>query len=146
MIAGLRRWNEGPPGRFGRAAALLFARVAIAHVFWASGRTKVEGLRLRPEVVDLFRDEYRVPILSPEVAAPLTAAAEHVLPALIVLGLLTRLSALGLAIMTLVIQIFVYPDAWWTHHALWLALLALIMAFGPGRLSLDSLLFRERKR
>ncbi len=140
----IERWLDGPIGDASRTLALLFARIAIAHVFWASGRTKVEGLHLREGVVDLFRDEYALPLIPPEVAAPLAAVAEHVFPVLLVLGLFSRLSALGLAVMTLVIQLFVYPDAWWTHHALWLAILLVIATVGPGQVSLDALLRRIR--
>lgn len=146
MIARAYRGVDRLLGRLPEAAALLFARLAVGHVFWASGRTKVEGLRLREEAVDLFRYEYRVPLIPPEIAAPLTAVAEHVLPLLLAIGLLTRLSALGLAAITLVIQIFVYPDAWWTHHSLWLAILLILIAAGPGRISLDWLLIRGRGR
>ena len=132
--------------RFGLPSALLFARIAIAHVFWASGRTKVEGLRLREEAVDLFRYEYSLPLISPETAALVAAMAEHLLPVLLVVGLATRVAAAGLAFMTMIIQLFVYPDAWWTHHALWLAILLTIVTAGPGLLSADALLVRWRRR
>lgn len=125
---------------------LLFARIAVAHVFWASGRTKVEGFALREEAVDLFRYEYQLPLISPELAAPVTAIAEHLFPFLLVIGLLSRLSAAALAVVTLVIQFLVYPDAWWTHHSLWLALLLVIVAVGPGAISLDHLLLRKKRR
>lgn len=130
--------------RFPEALVLLFVRIAAAHPFWASGRTKVEGLfSLRPEAVDLFREEYRLPLISPELAAPIAALAEHALPALLVLGLFTRVSALGLIIMTLVIQFLVYPDAWWPVHSLWLGLLLVILQRGGGNLALDRLLIAK---
>ena len=69
--------------------------------------------------------------------------AELVLPVLLVLGLLARVSALGLLVMTAVIQIFVFPDAWITH-GLWAAALLVVLAQGPGRLSLDRLLRLDR--
>jgi putative oxidoreductase len=126
--------------RLPEAAVLLFVRVAAAQPFWASGRSKAEGwFGLRPEVIDLFRDEYRLPVIPPELAAPLTMAAEHVLPALLVLGLFTRFAALGLAGMTMVIQLLVYPDAWWPVHSLWLGLLLVLIARGGGGWSLDRL-------
>lgn len=123
---------------------LLFVRIVVAHVFWASGRTKVDGvLALKPITVDLFRDEYALPVIPPEIAAYLATYAEHLLPALLVLGLCSRLAAAGLAVMTLVIQLLVFPDAWWPQHSLWLGLLLIIIAAGPGKLSADSLLARR---
>jgi putative oxidoreductase len=124
-------------GRINESALLLFVRIAAGHVFWASGRTKVEGFALRPETIDLFRDEYRLPLISPELAAPMAAFAEHLLPVMLVLGLFTRFAALGLIGMTLVIQFLVYPDAWWAQHSLWLGLLLVVLVRGPGNWSLD---------
>lgn len=126
------------------------ARFSIAAVFWKSGQTKVEGFaidlisgtfelgepRLAASTLPLFRSEYHVPLLSPEVAAHLAAFAEHFFPVLILLGLATRFSALALIGMTLTIQLFVYPDAYPTHGT-WIALLLLLVAKGPGRLSID---------
>jgi putative oxidoreductase len=89
--------------------------------------------------VALFADEYKVPLLPPELAAHLAAYAEHLFPILLVLGLLTRASALALFGMTAVIQIFVYPDAWPTH-LVWATALLYLAARGAGRLSLDSVL------
>lgn len=140
MLTLYRRF-EVQLARIPEALVLLFVRIVAAHPFWASGRTKVDGLfTLRPEAVDLFREEYNLPLISPELAAPLTMVAEHVLPALLVLGLLTRFSALGLIVMTLVIQFLVYPDAWWPVHSLWLGLLLVIAQRGGGTLALDRLL------
>jgi putative oxidoreductase len=118
---------------------LLVQRIAIASIFFLSGRTKVEGIfSVTDTAFELFRNEYRLPFLSPETAAYLAAAAEHVFPLLLVLGLFTRLSALALLAMTLVIEIFVYPDAWPTHLS-WAGLLLPLIAFGAGKLSLDRL-------
>ena len=115
----------------------LCARFALAAIFLISGRTKVEGLLTVSEgTYALFRDEYKVPLLAPEVAAHLATYAEHLLPALLVLGLFTRLSALGLLAMTAVIQLFVYPDAWPTHLS-WAALALYLIGRGGGALSLD---------
>ena len=119
---------------------LLVQRLGIAAVFFQSGRTKVEGLFTVPQTtVDLFELEYALPLMSPEVAAYLAAGAEHLFPVLLVLGLLTRLSAAALIGMTLVIQIFVYPDAWPTHLS-WAGLLLPLIALGGGRWSVDRLL------
>lgn len=115
----------------------LIARVAIAAIFWLSGRTKVDGwLSVSAGTYQLFADEYRVPLLPPELAAHLATYAEHLFPVLLVLGLLTRASALALLGMTAVIQVFVYPDAWPTHLS-WAGLLALLVARGAGSVSLD---------
>jgi putative oxidoreductase len=84
----------------------------------------------------LFREDYKVPLVPPEIAAHLATYAEHLLPILLVLGLFTRLSALGLLAMTAVIQIFVYPDAWPTHLS-WAALMLYLAGRGAGGLSLD---------
>ncbi len=132
--------------RIPEAAILLFARIVVAHVFWASGRSKVEDwFSFRPEVVDLFRDEYRLPLVPPEIAAPLVTLAEHGLPILLAVGLLTRLSALALIFMTLIIQIFVYPDAWWTQHSLWIAPLLFLLTRGGGAWSLDHYLLSPKR-
>ena len=115
----------------------VIARFSIASLFLQSGRTKVDGwLHVTDGAVELFRDEYRLPLLSPELAAHISAYAEHLFPALLVLGLLTRLSALALLGMTSVIEIFVYPDAWPTHLS-WAGLLLYLVARGGGALSLD---------
>ncbi len=137
----------------------LLARFSIAAVFWKSGQTKIEGLaidivggsfafgvpRLSSSAVDLFRDEYRLPLLSPELAAVLAAVGEHALPLLILLGLGTRFAALGLLVMTAVIQLLVYPGAYATH-GVWAAVLLWLMARGPGALSMDHWLARHTRR
>jgi putative oxidoreductase len=118
---------------------LLVQRLGIAAVFFQSGRTKVEGLFTIPDTtVELFRSEYALPLLQPELAAYLAAGAEHLFPVLLVLGLFTRLSAAALLGMTLVIQTFVYPDAWPTHLS-WAGLMLPMIALGGGRWSLDRL-------
>jgi len=121
----------------------LVYRLAIVSVFWRSGRTKVDGLSIRAEAFVLFREEYRVPLLPPDVAAYVTTAAEHVFPVLLVLGFASRLWALGLLGMTMVIQLFVYPSGW-PQHIVWIALLLQIIARGPGALSLDHLIWSRR--
>jgi putative oxidoreductase len=117
---------------------LLVQRLAISGIFFLSGRTKVEGwFTITDSAFELFRSEYRLPLIQPEAAAYLAVAAEHVFPFLLVVGLLTRPSAMALLLMTLVIQIFVYPDAWPTHLT-WVGLLLPLIAFGGGKASLDS--------
>ena len=85
---------------------------------------------------ELFRTEYRLPLVPPEIAAHAAAYAEHLFPLLLVLGLATRFSALALLGMTLVIEVFVYPDAWPTHLS-WATLLVYLVGRGGGRLALD---------
>jgi putative oxidoreductase len=115
----------------------LAARVGIGAVFFYSGRTKVEGLlSVTDGAVALFADEYKLPLLSPEIGAHLAAYAEHLFPILLVLGLLTRFSALALLGMTAVIQVFIYPDAWPTHLS-WAAILLFLVGRGGGAWSLD---------
>lgn len=118
---------------------LLLARIGIAAVFFRSGLTKLDNWML---TVQLFKDEYRVPLLPPEIAAYLAAFNELVLSAFILAGLATRLAALPLLGMTLVIQLFVYPSSW-VDHAMWAALLTLLIARGAGALSLDHLIRRH---
>lgn len=134
----------------------LVGRIAIAGTFWKSGQTKVQGFaidifegrlefgipRFADATVDLFRDEYRLPVLPPEFAALLATTAEHVFPVLILFGLFTRLSAAALLAMTLVIQFLVYPGAW-ALHGTWAAVLLMLMAQGPGCVALDTLLERR---
>jgi putative oxidoreductase len=116
---------------------LLVARVGIASVFFLSGRTKVEGiLTLTDSTYELFRTEYALPFMNPVVAAHVAAYSEHLFPILLVLGLFTRGAALALLGMTLVIEIFVYPDAWSTHLS-WAGLLLPLIARGAGDWSLD---------
>lgn len=124
-------------------AIALCARVFPAAVFWASGQTKLEGWRVSESAIELFKDEYKLPLLDPWLGAHLAAAAEHVFPILLVLGLATRLSALALLFMTLVIQILVYPGAWPTH-GVWATCFLILIARGPGRWSLDHALFGRR--
>ena len=121
----------------------LASRIAVADIFWRSGRTKVNGLSIREETFYLFRDEYKVPLLPPDLAAYLSTIGEHMFPVLLVIGLASRLSALALFGMTLVIQLFVVPDGW-PEHILWLSLLGLIVARGPGAISLDHLVWSGR--
>ena len=133
-----------PVDRWLGPVALLVLRLPIAIVFWRSGRAKVEGWNIfsvKDSQYFLFREEFGMPL--PEMTAHLTAIAEHILPILLVLGLLTRLSALGMFIMTMVIQFFVFPDAWLGAHMFWAAILFAVVALGPGPVSLDRLLFRR---
>lgn len=142
-LAALYRRLTVPLGRIPADFLLLIARFGIACIFFLSGRTKVDGfLTIKPSTYTLFQTEYRLPILPPEIAAHLATYAEHLFPLMLVLGLGTRVGALGLLGMTAVIEVFVYPDAWPTHLS-WAGLLLPVIAWGPGRWSLDRLLGLE---
>ncbi|MGC1578628.1 MAG: DoxX family protein [Beijerinckiaceae bacterium] len=123
----------------------LAARIFPAAVFWQSGQTKVDGWHLSDNAVDLFRDEYGLPVIDPTAAAYLAAFAEHFFPVLLVLGLASRFAALALLFMTLVIEVFVYPDAWPTH-GVWATCFLVVIARGPGLFSLDHLIAGRQER
>ena len=126
------------------AIIALAARIFPAAVFWQSGRTKVEGWHISDNAIELFREEYKLPFGDPSVWAYLTTYAEHIFPALLVAGLASRFSALALLVMTMVIEVFVYPDAWPTHGT-WAACFLLIVARGPGSISVDALIERWQR-
>lgn len=108
-------------------------RFAVATVFWNSGTTKLANW---DATLQLFEDEYRVPLLPPDFAAHLGAAIELTTPVLLVLGLMTRPAALVLLGMTTIIEVFVYPQAWPTHIQ-WTAMLLVLLCRGAGRWSID---------
>jgi putative oxidoreductase len=119
------------------AFLLLIARLGIASIFFLSGRTKVEGLfTITPATYELFRTEYALPLIPSDIAAVAGTVSEHLFSILLVLGLATRLSAAALLGMTLVIEVFVYPDAWPTHLS-WAAILLPLIVRGGGAWSLD---------
>lgn len=157
--------TSGPVGLIQRLIDLLqqiphsliafIARFSIAAVFWKSGQTKIEGFavdvvsgtfqfdnpHLADSTIPLFSSEYNLPLIPPDIAAYAATFSEHFFPVLILLGLATRFSSLALLGMTLTIQLFVYPGAYPTHGT-WAAVLLLLIARGPGVLSLDHLLAR----
>lgn len=114
-------------------------RIAVAVVFWNSAMTKLANWET---ALDLFRDEYKVPLLSPELAAYMAVSIELTTPVLLILGLATRPVAFVLLGMTTVIEIFVYPQAWPTHIQ-WAAMLLVLLCRGAGTWSVDH---RLRKR
>jgi putative oxidoreductase len=120
----------------------LAARIFPAAVFWQSGETKVAGWHLKPSAISLFENEYQLPLIDPTIAAYVSAFSEHFFPILLVIGLATRFSALALLCMTAVIEIFVYPNAWPTH-GVWATCFLVVIARGPGSLSLDHLIARK---
>lgn len=123
----------------------LTARIAAGGVFWRSGQTKLDGLGIADATFYLFREEYRLPVLPPDVAAVLATVGENLLSVLLIVGLAARLSAAGLLLMTAVIQLFVFPQGW-PEHLLWAASLLIIVSRGPGSLALDPLVRSTRRR
>ncbi len=119
-------------------------RLFPASVFFASGRSKVEGFSIADSTWFLFEHEYALPLIPSAWAAVAATLAEHILPILLVLGLGTRFAALGVLAMTAVIQIFVYPTAWQTH-GLWAACMLALISQGPGHWSLDHVLGLDRR-
>ncbi|MBO6795614.1 DoxX family protein [Maricaulis sp.] len=141
----------------------VLARLTLAGIFWRSLLTKVETVKLfkyteyindfpverahvrlpdfplqiRPATYHQFNGDFALPLIPGELAALMATVGEFILPILLVLGLATRFAAAGLMVMTLVIQFFVYPEAWWGTHAMWAVIALYLMAKGPGRLSLD---------
>jgi putative oxidoreductase len=108
-------------------------RFAVATIFWNSAMVKLISWQ---RTVELFADEYQVPLLPPGIAAALALAIELACPVLLVLGLATRLAVLVLFSMVAVIQIFVYPEAWPTHVQ-WAAMMLVLLCRGPGWVSVD---------
>jgi putative oxidoreductase len=108
-------------------------RFTIAAVFWKSGLTKIASWFA---TVALFANEYRVPVLPPEIAATMAATIELACPVFLVLGLGTRLATLPMLGMTFVIEVFVYPEDW-LEHLTWATTLLFILTKGPGPLSID---------
>src|ERR1700683_3844538 len=108
-------------------------RLAAATVFWNSGMTKLANW---DATLQLFEEDYKVPLLPPDIAAHIAASIELSTPVLLVLGLLTRPVALVLLGMTMVIEVFVYPQAWHTHIQ-WAAMLLVLLCRGAGGISVD---------
>jgi len=133
----IRRLDDVP-----YALLALPLRAGAATVFWNSAMTKLANW---DTTIELFTEEYKVPLLPPEFAANLALGIELTTPVLLVLGLLTRATALVLLGMTTVIEIFVYPLAWPTHIQ-WAAMLLVLLCRGAGSLSLDHVLWRRVRR
>ena len=121
----------------------LLCRWGIAAVFWRSGQTKVHGFfQINPTTFDLFREEYKIPVIPPEVAAVMATVSEHLFSVLLFIGLASRLSALSLFGMTLVIEIFVYPESW-PDHLMWASAMLFVLFRGPGKWSMDHLIGKK---
>ena len=126
-------------GRFPRAVQQLLFRAAVGSVFFKAGLVKLESFE---STVALFRDEYRVPVFPPEVAAAMATTFELGCSTLLILGLATRLATLPLLGMLTVIQLFVYPGAW-AEHLIWGSILIALLTRGAGAASLDRALGLE---
>ena len=131
----LRAWLEAVP----YWVLALPLRFGVAWIFWNAAQVKLISW---PRTLELFADEYRVPLLPPEWAASMALSIESAAPVLLVLGLLTRAAVFVLLGMTAVIQVFVYPEAWPTHLQ-WAAMMLVLLCRGAGRLSLDHFLWRR---
>jgi putative oxidoreductase len=125
--------------RFPLAVVQLAMRIAIGGVFINSGLLKINSWEF---AVKLFEDEYKVPLLDPVWAARMAALNELTFPVLVVIGFATRLATLPLLGMVLVIQAFVYPQAW-IEHLLWASVLVFLLTRGPGALSVDHLIAKR---
>jgi len=134
LLLKARAWLEAVP----YSVLAVPLRLGVAWIFWSSAQVKLINWE---RAVQQFAEEFRVPLLPPEVAASLTLAIEIACPILLVLGLLTRFAVLVLFGMTAVIQIFVYPEAWPTHLQ-WAAMMLVLLCRGAGAFSLDRLLWR----
>lgn len=143
FAAGLAQRLFAALGAIPHSLIAFVARLSVAAVFWQSGRTKVDGFMLNDTAIFLFENEYKLPLIDPAVAAYLAAVSEHLFPVLLAIGLGSRFAALSLLGMTFVIEIFVYPAAWPTHGT-WAACLLLVIARGPGVISLDYLIALSR--
>jgi putative oxidoreductase len=140
QVQSLVHWVIGLAEKIPASVYELAMRVSIALVFWQSARTKVEGiLTLKQSTFFLFQYEYALPVIPHDIAAYMATYAEHFFPVLILFGFATRFGAAALLMMTLVIQVFVYPGAW-ALHLMWASILLYLVAKGPGVLSIDHLI------
>jgi putative oxidoreductase len=135
LISRVLRWLDGVP----YTVLAIPLRLAVATVFWNSAMTKLANW---DTAVTLFVDEYKLPLLPPELVAYVAVSIELTTPVLLVTGLFTRVAALALLGMTAVIEIFVYPLAWPTHLQ-WAAMLFVLLCRGPGRVSVDHWLWKR---
>ncbi len=131
----------------------LAMRLVIFKVFWFAVQTKIAGWTIAGQhfafwnVTDntflLFDFEYGIPLIPTTLAAYMGTFGEFFLSIMILLGFFTRFAALGLFLMTMVIQFFVYPDAWWTVHVYWVLPLLYLMKYGGGKIALDNIVLKK---
>lgn len=129
-------------GRLPLGVLQLAFRLAVASVFLKAGLNKLASWEI---TVQLFQDEYKVPVLPPEIAAAMATTFEIGCSALLIAGLATRLATLPLLGMICVIQLFVYPSAY-AEHLTWASILAFLLTRGAGPISLDRLLGLESRQ
>lgn len=134
LLLQMRAWLEAVP----YSVLAVPLRLGVAWIFWSSAQVKLINWE---RTIQLFTDEYRVPVLPPEIAANLALAVEITAPIFLVLGIFTRFTVVALMAMTSVIQIFVYPEAWPTHLQ-WFAMMLVLLCRGAGTLSVDHWLWR----
>ena len=152
LFSSLDNFTRSVAGLIPEWSVAALVRLGVFFVFWNSVQTKISGSSILGQkfkfwqVTDstfmLFEYEYAVPLIPPNVAAYLATFCEFFLSIGVLLGLLTRMSAAGLLTITLVIQIFVYPNHW-PEHLLWTSLLLYLIKYGPGSISVDALLLRR---
>jgi putative oxidoreductase len=138
QIVGLAQQLARLADRIPLSLVQLAARLAVAHVFWASAQTKLASFQVTEQ---LFAYEYQLPLLDPAFAARLATATELIGSLLLAFGLASRIGALMLLGVTAVIQIFVFPQSW-PEHFVWASLLLLVLARGGGVFSADYLISR----
>ncbi|MBX5158455.1 MULTISPECIES: DoxX family protein [unclassified Rhizobium] len=151
-LAALVTRTEGLLASLPPSLPLLALRFALAIPFFKSGLTKWDGfLTLSQGARYLFEQEFRLHIFGSEIPYPFpltmaTAAGigELVLPVLLILGLGTRFAALGLLLMTAIIQLTI-PDGWANFHLPWAAMALALVVFGGGRIAIDPLVMQRRK-
>ena len=131
----------------------------MARVFFVPGQTKIEGpvvpfnwvarnvefsvilpSEIKDATLQMLLSQYANLPMPPMVAAYLFTYAEFVLPLCLIIGFATRFAALGLLVMTVMIQLYVAPELWWVTHVYWVAILMVLMSVGPGAISVDALI------
>ncbi len=124
-------------GKFFAPLLMLLLRFWMARIFWYSGLTKISDWQ---STIFLFKNEYKVPVIPPELAASLSTMVELSCPILLITGFATRLATLPMLAMTFVIQ-FTYEYS--NEHYYWAMLLASILIYGPGPIAVDNLIKKK---
>lgn len=131
-------WAQDTLARAPLSIIQLAGRIGVGAVFFKAGLLKYQSFEF---AVKLFEEEYKVPLLPPELAARMAMVQELTLPMLLFLGLATRVATIPLLGMIAVIQTFVYPNAY-NDHLVWGSILVLLLTRGPGVFSVDYLIER----
>jgi len=139
------------------ALVAVVLRLVMARLFFLDGQTRIEGprvplnvqdfdfsvvlpLQVKVETIGAFLNQYAAVPVSPVLGAYLLSYAEFILPICLLLGFGTRFAALGMLIITALIQIYVAPDALWSVHVFWAAILLVLLSRGPGSISVDAII------